>query len=46
MDFLQNQLTACIKLPPVQDDHFWVVQRVVFLYRFDCNFKQVFLKDG
>ena len=26
-----------IRRPPVQDDHFWVVPRVVVLYRFDCN---------
>ena len=24
-----------IRRPPVQDDHFWVVRRVVLLYRFD-----------
>ena len=30
----------------MQDDHFWVVPRVVVLYSFDCNFKKVFLKDG
>ena len=25
-----------IRRPPFQDDHFWVVPRVVVLYRFDC----------
>ena len=28
-----------IKQPPVQDDHFWVVPRVIVLYRFDFNSK-------
>ena len=26
-----------IRRPPVQDDNFWVLPRVVVLYRFDCN---------
>ena len=26
-----------IRRPPFQDDHFWVVPRVVILYRFDCR---------
>ena len=25
-----------IRRPPFQDDHFWLVPRVVVLYRFDC----------
>ena len=30
-----------IRRPPVQDDNFWVVPRVVVLYRFDCNNKKI-----
>ena len=26
-----------IRRPPFQDDHFWVVLKVVVLYRFDCS---------
>ena len=28
-----------IRWPPFQDDHFWVVPRVVILYSFDCMLK-------
>ena len=32
-----------IRWPALHDDHFWLVPRVVVLYRFDCNISNFFV---
>ena len=35
---ISDCLRSFVRKPPVQDNHFWVVPRVVVLYKFNCKY--------